>query len=97
LKFTIPTLLRSAKAASRPTLADMTMIDDPHLQRLALVELNCIIDAGVASVYVPAAADFWNVWLGREHAPTQGMRVTLEERSRQLVVRHSAGQPGGAA
>lgn len=94
MKFTIP--FRAPKKPLRPTLADLSSIGDPELRRLALVELNRIVDAGLASVYVPAAADFWNVWLGRELAPPHGERVTLETWCCRFEARHRS-HKGGAA
>lgn len=85
---------------SRPSLADLEIISDPALRRVALAELNRIVDAGLARVYVPAAADFWNVWLEALFAPPHGERVTLEERCQRFVAQHGltdGTRPGGGA
>jgi hypothetical protein len=82
---------------SRPSLADLVVIADPAVRRLALGELNRLLDAGLVSAYVPAAADFWNVWLGHQLAPPQGERVTLDEWARRFASQRSSEQPGGAA
>jgi hypothetical protein len=50
MKFTIPTFLRIAKAAERPTLADIGSIEDPQLQRLALVKLHRLLDEELARI-----------------------------------------------
>jgi hypothetical protein len=82
---------------ARPSLFDLAIIAEPAVRRLALVELHRLLDAGLAGVYVPAAADFWNVWLEAPIAPPHGQRIRLDEWAQQFATQHPAGQPGGGA
>lgn len=89
---------RRSQRQNRPTLGDLTMIADPMLRQAAFAELNRILDAGLANVYIPAAADFWNIWLGQQLAPPYSQRVHLEDWSQQFVAQYTMnGQQGGAA
>jgi hypothetical protein len=91
------TLFRTPKKPARPTLADMASIGDPQLQRLALVELNRLLDAELADVYHPIGAPFWNVWLSHRLVPG-GERVRLEDWCERFVAQHADGsRPGGGA
>jgi hypothetical protein len=95
MKFSI--LAHTPNRPTRPQLTDLGVISDPVVQRLALVELNRILDSGQVSAYMPAAADWWNLWLGKELAPPHGRRVKLEEWVQQFAAQHASGRPGGAA
>jgi hypothetical protein len=96
MKFTM-LMFGGRRYPTRPSLADLCVIQDPVVHRLALVELNRLLDAGLASVYVPAAADFWNVWLGHQLAPPHGRRITLNEWASEFAAQRSSEQPGAAA
>jgi hypothetical protein len=62
MKFTIAGRHRSRP--SRSALADLVGISDPSVRRLALVELNRLLDAELADVYHPICADTLSgLWL----------------------------------
>ena len=94
------TAVRTPKKPSRPTLADMASIGDPQLRRLALIELNRLLDEELADCYTPIGASFWNVWLSHRLVPG-GERVRLTDWCARFVDQHSSGndgtRPGGGA